>query len=48
MNTENSSAVSHAPIAEKSLLSLVMQNLSLIPRAKADGIDDACLWRGDH
>ena len=37
-------ALPHAPIAEKSLLSLGMQNLSLIPRAKADGIDDECFY----
>ena len=37
-------ALPHAPIAERSLLSLAMQNLSLIPRAKADGIDGDCFY----
>mgnify|MGYP003643908353 CR=1 FL=1 len=38
----------HAPIAEKSLLSLGMQNLSLIPRSKADGIDEECFYLPTH
>ena len=38
----------HAPIAEKSLLSLGMQNLSLIPRSKADGIDEDCFYLPTH